>query len=285
MKNLLTRSISGIVYVALIVGAIFGGPVCFAILMSLFAVLAVNEFENIVCGKPDTAIAWVTRIVDMLTALLLVNITTMFTNFTAVAFCYIVLIPLPRLILALYDKKSGLKSVMAGVFAIFYVAVPLWLLNWMYFGLSSTAGKPIEFVLVMFAMIWLNDTGAYCIGCTFGKHRLFERLSPKKSWEGFFGGLFFCVAAAVACHFLLPDLAFGLYGWIIYGVLVSVFGTFGDLFESLIKRTYGIKDSSHLIPGHGGILDRIDSLLLVMPAAFIFLIIYFTLTHDFPFPF
>ena len=276
MKKILIRSFSGIVYVALIVGAVFGGPVCFAILMSLFALLGVNEFQNIVCGKPTSAIGWITRSVDIITALMLVNCTTMFTDLTGVAAIYILLIPIPRLILVLYDKGEALKSVMAGIFSIFYVAIPLWILNFMYCMEVSTPAKP-GFILVMFIMIWLNDTGAYCIGTPLGRHRLFERLSPKKSWEGFFGGLLFCIIAGVCCYYILPKYNFNLTTWIIYGVAVSVFATFGDLFESLIKRTYHIKDSSNLIPGHGGILDRIDSLLFVSVVTMLFFIIHETL--------
>jgi phosphatidate cytidylyltransferase len=120
-------------------------------------------------------------------------------------------------------------------------------------------------------MIWLNDTGAYCVGSLLGKHRLCERLSPKKSWEGFFGGLVFCIAAGIVASYILSD---SIYSFMIItislGVVVCVFATVGDLFESLIKRTLHVKDSGNLIPGHGGILDRIDSLLFVAPAVFFF---------------
>jgi phosphatidate cytidylyltransferase len=127
----------------------------------------------------------------------------------------------------------------------------------------------------MFIFIWLYDTGAYCIGMLLGKHRLFERISPKKSWEGVFGGIAACIAGAYATFywfdefFQVPDLA----TWIGLSVVVAVFATFGDLVESLVKRTVGVKDSGNILPGHGGILDRIDSLLLVAPAVLIYLML------------
>ena len=125
--------------------------------------------------------------------------------------------------------------------------------------------------LFMFVCIWLNDTGAYLVGCTIGKHRLFERISPKKSWEGFFGGMVFCIAAGAFAHLLIGG---SQAIWIPFAIIVSVFATWGDLVESLIKRTAGVKDSGNIMPGHGGVLDRIDSLLFVAPAilAYLFLV-------------
>ena len=128
-------------------------------------------------------------------------------------------------------------------------------------------------LLGLFIFIWLYDTGAYCVGVLLGRHRLFERISPKKSWEGVIGGVAFSVLGAFASHhwfnefFQVPDLM----TWVGLSVVVAVFATFGDLVESLIKRTVGVKDSGNIMPGHGGILDRIDSLLLVAPAVLIYL--------------
>ena len=128
-----------------------------------------------------------------------------------------------------------------------------------------------EITLCMFILIWLSDTGAFCVGSLCGKHKLFERISPKKSWEGFFGGLLFCIAAGAAFHYLFDIL--DLWTSMLFGAIVCVFGTWGDLVESLIKRSLGVKDSGNILPGHGGILDRIDSLLLVVPATILFLLI------------
>ncbi len=129
-------------------------------------------------------------------------------------------------------------------------------------------------LLAMFILIWLSDTGAFCVGSLMGRHKLFKRISPKKSWEGFFGGLLFCLAASAFFYFYGNGVFGYLNLWQLLGMgaVVCVFGTWGDLVESLIKRSLGVKDSGSLLPGHGGILDRIDSLLLVTPALLLYLV-------------
>ena len=117
--------------------------------------------------------------------------------------------------------------------------------------------------------IWVNDSFAYLTGMTFGKHRLFERISPKKSWEGFIGGAVASVVAGYVFSLFETDLVW--WQWLIFSLLVVVFGTFGDLMESLIKRSVGVKDSGRIIPGHGGLLDRFDSMLLAVPVIFLYL--------------
>lgn len=125
-------------------------------------------------------------------------------------------------------------------------------------------------VISVLAAIWICDTAAFYIGSAFGKHKLFPRVSPNKSWEGAVGGFLFAVMGAVAAKYLvLSYLSLG--SAIILGIIVGIFGQVGDLIESLIKRDAGVKDSSNLIPGHGGILDRFDSLLLVSPIVYLYL--------------
>lgn len=123
--------------------------------------------------------------------------------------------------------------------------------------------------LSIFIFNWVNDTGAYCTGMLFGKHRLFERISPKKSWEGAIGGAVFSMIAAYVLSIYFPFL--NTMEWLGLGLVVVVFGTWGDLTESLLKRTLGIKDSGNILPGHGGMLDRFDSTLLAIPAAVCYL--------------
>jgi phosphatidate cytidylyltransferase len=124
-------------------------------------------------------------------------------------------------------------------------------------------------LLMVFIFIWLNDTGAYLTGSLFGKHRLFARISPLKSWEGFWGGLIIVLAASqifAGCFTLLTRTE-----WLLFATLTAVTATLGDLAESLLKRTCGAKDSGNILPGHGGVLDRFDSVMLVAPAVYIFL--------------
>jgi phosphatidate cytidylyltransferase len=127
--------------------------------------------------------------------------------------------------------------------------------------------------VTLFIFLWCNDVGAYCTGCTIGKHKLFERISPKKTWEGSIGGAVLTMIAAFLLHGFLPDWYsfMPVWAWIGMALVVVVFGTWGDLIESLMKREMGIKDSGKILPGHGGMLDRFDSALLAIPATVVYL--------------
>jgi phosphatidate cytidylyltransferase len=122
-------------------------------------------------------------------------------------------------------------------------------------------------ILMIFVFIWLNDTGAYLIGSWKGKHRLFERISPLKSWEGFWGGLSVVLLASLVCACYFREITW--YYWLAFAAVTVISATFGDLLESLIKRTYGVKDSGNLLPGHGGMFDRFDSVILASPAVYV----------------
>ena len=123
--------------------------------------------------------------------------------------------------------------------------------------------------LSIFIFNWVNDTGAYCTGMLFGKHKLFERISPKKSWEGSIGGSVFCIISSFILAHFFPFMSTEV--WIGLALTVVIFGTWGDLTESLLKRRLGIKDSGNILPGHGGMLDRFDSAILAIPAAVVYL--------------
>lgn len=163
-----------------------------------------------------------------------------------------------------------------------YIALPFSTISVLAF--NGTPDGIVQFNAILplsvFIFLWLNDTGAYCIGSLLGKHRLFPRISPKKSWEGSIGGAVVVVLAAFAISYLVENYS-PLYSllspleWIGLGLVVVVFGTWGDLVESLFKRTLGIKDSGNILPGHGGMLDRFDSSLMAFPAAVVYV---YTLT-------
>jgi phosphatidate cytidylyltransferase len=125
--------------------------------------------------------------------------------------------------------------------------------------------------LSVFVFLWVNDSGAYCVGSLLGRHKLFPRISPGKSWEGSIGGAVFVLAAAWAISRFLDSTMLTTLEWLGLGLVVVVFGTWGDLIESLFKRTLGIKDSGNILPGHGGMLDRFDSSLMAIPAAVVYL--------------
>jgi phosphatidate cytidylyltransferase len=155
-----------------------------------------------------------------------------------------------------------------------YIALPFSLINVLAFNATSEGFVAFNTLLPLsiFVFLWVNDSGAYCVGSLIGRHKLFPRISPGKSWEGSIGGAVFVLAAAYAIsYFLDTDQMLAMPVWLGLGLVVVIFGTWGDLVESLFKRTLGIKDSGNILPGHGGMLDRFDSSLLAIPAAVIYL--------------
>ena len=278
MKNLIIRALSGAIYIALIITALLlldNSPVMYLLVFPLLIVLGIGEM--ITMAKDETTQSWLVNIIDMLGGVGLFVAFYMHYEGTTVQYRAMWLLPIAvylllRTIVQLYrPRQNALHSMERSFFSLGYVALPVALLNVI---MSITAPR---LLLGMFMFIWLYDTGAYCVGMLLGRHRLFERISPKKSWEGVIGGFALCIAGAYLTNyqpalnnfFQVPDLV----TWVGLSGVVAVFSTFGDLVESLIKRTVGVKDSGHVLPGHGGILDRIDSLLLVAPAVLIYLML------------
>ena len=262
IKGWLTRSLSGIIYCGIIIGCIFWGIYPFSFMAMLFGILAVIEFEKICEGISENSLP--SLMMDCFGVSLLCF---SWLGYPVLGWFLVLIF---RLILELYLKSTKpIRCLALSLMSQLYIGLPL--------GLMTTIGfyTGLHFILVIFLMIWINDTGAFVVGSLLGKHRLFERISPKKSWEGFFGGGLFNLLAGWL--FAIGggdfwDVKWNVITWLLFGTAVTIFSTWGDLVESLIKRSLNIKDSGRLIPGHGGILDRIDSLLLVVPAAFLFII-------------
>ena len=272
MVNFIKRILTGAIYIALIIAAILlldNSPVMYLLVFPLLIVLGISEL--ITMAKDDGTQSWLVNIIDMLGGAGL--FLTFYLHFikdesSRLWLLLIAFYLLVRTIVQLYrPRQNAVHSLERSFLSLGYVALPVSMLNCI---IDITAPR---LLLGIFMFIWLYDTGAYCVGMLLGRHRLFERISPKKSWEGVIGGVAFSIAGAFASHywfdefFQVPDLM----TWVGLSVVVAVFATFGDLVESLIKRTVGVKDSGNIMPGHGGILDRIDSLLLVVPAVLIYL--------------
>ncbi|WP_455591411.1 phosphatidate cytidylyltransferase [Bacteroides sp.] len=271
-NNFILRAITGILFVAVIVGCTLYDPLSFGTLFVIVSALTIREFGHIVNQGGEVSI---NRTITMLGGAYLFLALMGFCIDAAGSKIFI-----PYLILLMYmmiselylKKKNPVLNWAFSMMSQLYIALPFALLNVLAFHndptTSSVSYNPI-LPLSVFVFLWLNDTGAYCFGSLFGKHRLFERISPKKSWEGSIGGGIVAIAASfVFAHFfpIMPMLQ-----WAGLALVVVVFGTWGDLTESLLKRQLQIKDSGSILPGHGGMLDRFDSSLMAIPAAVVYL--------------
>ena len=271
-SNFLQRAITGVIFVAVLVGCILGGPISFTILFALISALTINEFGNIVNRMEHTRMNKPISILAGLFLFLCFGYIGVVPGANEIFIPYLFLI-LYLFISELYKKQSNpLNNWAYAMMSQIYIALSFALLNVLAYHSSATESvsqyNPI-LPLSIFIFNWVNDTGAYCTGTLFGKHRLFERISPKKSWEGSIGGAVFSIIAAIVLAHFFTFLSTGV--WIGLGLTVVVFGTWGDLTESLMKRTLGIKDSGNILPGHGGMLDRFDSTLMAVPAAVVYL--------------
>lgn len=271
-SNFLQRAITGVIFVAVLVGCILGGSISFTILFALISALTINEFGNIVNRMEHMRMNKPISILAGLFLFLCFGYIGVVPGANEIFIPYLFLI-LYLFISELYKKQSNpLNNWAYAMMSQIYIALSFALLNVLAYHSSATESvsqyNPI-LPLSIFIFNWVNDTGAYCTGMLFGKHRLFERISPKKSWEGSIGGAVFSIIAAIVLAHFFTFLSTGV--WIGLGLTVVVFGTWGDLTESLMKRTLGIKDSGNILPGHGGMLDRFDSTLMAVPAAVVYL--------------
>lgn len=270
-NNFLQRAITGILFVAIIVGCILYDPLAFGTLFVTVSALTIREFGHLVNQSGEVSI---NRTITMLGGAYLFLAIMGFCIDAAGSKIFI-----PYLILIIYlmvselylKKKNPVLNWAYSMLSQMYIALPFAMLNVLAFQnpeASSVSYNPI-LPLSIFVFLWLNDTGAYCFGSLFGKHRLFERISPKKSWEGSIGGGIVAIASSFvfACYFPIMTWA----EWAGLALVVVIFGTWGDLTESLLKRQLQIKDSGSILPGHGGMLDRFDSSLMAMPAGVIYL--------------
>lgn len=262
-KNWITRSLTGIVYIAVIVAGILLNGSYFLAMALILAIPAVMEFKRITLK--DWHGSSLNTILDIIATALIIS-STVINGLTADLLAAALLTVIVRMISMLYNhSEDPLRSITSSLSVLVYIATPMAMMG------MIQAHSP-HLLLLMFVLIWLNDTGAFIVGSLMGRHRLFERISPKKSWEGFFGGLLFAIAAAIAAGKFYPDyFHLTLLQATILGAIVTVAATYGDLIESCLKRNAGVKDSGNLLPGHGGMLDRIDSLLLVAPCVALYM--------------
>lgn len=280
MSNLITRTITGVLFVAVIVTC-FLKPMGMAFVFALVTGLTVWEFTGLVNNRETVTVnRFISTVAGVYLFLAMFGFCSGLTP-TAVFVPYLITI-IYLLVAELYTKaQDPINNWAYTMMSQLYIALPFSLLNVLAFRATPVGDVYVYLVpLSVFIFLWVNDSGAYCCGSLLGKHKLFPRISPGKSWEGSIGGgICVVIAAYVIWHlsdkYVVNDLQLSAIEWIGLGLVVVVFGTWGDLVESLFKRTLGIKDSGKILPGHGGMLDRFDSSLLAIPAAVVYL---YTLT-------
>lgn len=269
-SNFAQRTITGVFFVAAVVGSTMLSQSTFFLLLFVINFLCLLEFYELVL--PDKR--WIEKYLGIILGTIIFCMFALCFSANLSLAWYYNLIPVFLLlfIIKLFEKTHNEFSTLAfQVLGLVYITMPIVMLCKMSFlnSLTYSAGLPLGF----FILLWSSDTGAYLAGRSFGKTKLFERISPKKTWEGSIGGLVLSLSVAYLLSLLPLFDDVNRIDWLIIALLVVVFGTFGDLFESLLKRNLHIKDSGTILPGHGGVLDRFDGLFLAIPAVFFYLLL------------
>lgn len=271
MKNLITRALTGIIFVSVLVGAIYYHSYYFLALFGLITALTLWEFYGLVKNEGSSTSK---RLINSLGGAYLFAATFGYANglVDGTIFLPYLFFLMYTFIAELYCKAGNpINNLSLTLFGQVYCAGAFSILN-LVTSVPDTPGQIVHipyYALAIFVFVWVNDTGAYLVGSAIGRRRLFERISPKKSWEGFFGGLALALLTSQLFAHFMPGT--DRITWMGLSATIVVFGTWGDLIESLIKRTLGVKDSGNILPGHGGMLDRFDSVLMAIPAAYIFI--------------
>lgn len=267
MKDIYTRTLTGIVFLIVVIGSIILDPLAFFIVFSAFVTIGLKEFyalanssDNKKPGIEYYVFGIIIYFIIGLSGLGYIDIRN-----TAIIFVLFFL----QIAIELFRKTNpNWKNIASSLTGYIYISIPFGLMNSFFY--TGAIDKPrIGILIGVFVLIWTSDIFAYLTGSMFGKHKLFERISPKKTWEGTFGGLVFAVIAAYILSIFVDQLS--LTEWLILAVILVISGTIGDLVESLLKRNAGVKDSGTIFPGHGGVLDRFDAIIFAIPMVFVYI--------------
>lgn len=262
MTTFIKRTISALVFVAVVLGAALLGPWPFALVFAAITAISLSELYRMAQqagAQPQTLWGTVAGVAIFAWAAL----RSMQIVPAATSYAIIPMVGLTMVAELFRAKEQPLHNIGLTLLGWLYVAAPMAMLCFM---VNTPNGYTYKYLIAMLLLVWSNDTGAYLLGMAIGRHRMFPRISPKKSWEGFAGGLIATLLVAVALWRIFGD---SLPQWLLLGGVVCVFGVLGDLVESMFKRAVGAKDSGTLMPGHGGLLDRFDALLLAAPMVFV----------------
>ena len=271
MNNFTTRTFTALFFVIAMVGSALLGQTVFSVLLLIIVILSLNEFVTIVSNKDVKPSLWLTIGIGGITYCIFaahaLGLIAMEWLVISVPFIFVIFVAeLWR------NKKNPFTNIAFSILGIIYIALPFGLM--IHFFDSGILNGPLHYGIVLgfLVILWLNDTGAYLVGSLIGKHKLFERISPGKSWEGSIGGALSALLTAWGLSFLFVQL--DLLQWMILSIIIVITGTLGDLVESMLKRSLGIKDSGNILPGHGGMLDRFDAVLISAPFVFVYLALF-----------
>lgn len=269
MSNLVTRTVTGIVLVVLVIVAAITDQHLFVLLFMVFTIVGLWEFYTLVekagvCPNKSAGLlaGMVLFITNAMVAMNMMDIEWLLINFVSIFLIF--LFELYR------NDPNPFTNIAFTFFGLLYVAVPFSILNYFPNPGFIPGVYHSSLLLGFFFLVWINDTGAFLIGSAIGRRSLFERVSPKKTWEGAIGGaIFSLIAAFIISHYYVH---LSTQDWFIIALIVIIFGSYGDLFESMFKRSIDAKDSGTILPGHGGVLDRFDSVLMAAPFVFVYLL-------------
>ncbi len=279
LKNFITRAITSIVFVIVLVGCIlWPNPLAYGILFGVITAMTAWEFCTIVNNNADLQVnRFITTVscVYLFYAVMGFNLNMVGSQAFIPYLVSIIYLMVSELY---FDRKNSIYNWAFAMMCQMYVALPFSCINTLAFLNTPSYGTvytPV-FVLSVFLFLWCSDAGAYCVGSLIGKHKLFPRISPAKSWEGSIGGGIIAILVSLLIAKYDPTHAMGegsltYLKWAGLAATIVIFGTWGDLVESMLKRKLGIKDSGHILPGHGGMLDRFDSSILAFPAAVVYI--------------
>jgi phosphatidate cytidylyltransferase len=271
VNNLATRTLTGIGFIVVIIGSALLGQLVFSFLFLIVTFLGMWEFYGLIengGSNPNKMLSIVSGMVMFLTLGL---------NAAGYVDGRIILLDIPMLFIIVIAElwrrsEKPFENIAYSILGVFYIALPFGLMTFFFNPIVPSGPLHYGSLLGYLFILWSSDTGAYLVGSSIGKHRLFERISPKKSWEGSVGGALLALLVAYGISFIFTGLS--LYQWLAIALITIVFGTLGDLTESQLKRSLNIKDSGTLLPGHGGILDRFDAVLISVPFVFVFLTLF-----------
>ncbi len=270
MQNLYTRTITGAVFVALIIGSLLYHPIAFTAVIYFFMMAGLLEFFRLAAQKE----IYVQRVSGFIAGSI-VYIILALTALGLIPVKYVAFLPLFIFIFFVAelfrDKPNAMQNLAFSVFPVIYISIPFGMLIFLLSPQLTGENAHWHILFSFFIISWGYDTFAYLTGMLLGRHKLYEKISPKKTWEGSIGGFIFGLIAAYVMYLFFPEL--DLWQWLGGAAIIAVTGTFGDLSESLLKRYFNVKDSGNIFPGHGGVLDRFDSVLFSAPALFSYLII------------